>query len=57
MLSITLDKQTHRVFTNEWRKSIGYGSPYTRESVYAAAMEIYKDYPTLLNAARKTLGM
>ena len=56
MLSITLDKQTHRAFTNAWRKSIGYGEVYDIDKVYNSAMRIYKNHPTLLDAAMKTLG-
>ena len=58
MLSIALDKQTHRKFTSEWRKLIPYGSKYDdwgKEGIWNAAKEVYKNHSELLEAARKTI--
>lgn len=58
MLSIALDKKTHRMITNEWRKVVPYGTNYNKlgpDGIWAAAQKVYKDYPNLLEAARKTI--
>ena len=57
MLSIALDKQTHRKFTNAWRE-IEYGTNYKDlmpEQIWEVAQKVYADYPDLLEAARKTI--
>jgi hypothetical protein len=52
-LSIAVTTAEHQVFTNQWRRLIGYGSG-TRsanlQSVQDAAREIYRDYPEILSA-------
>ena len=56
MLSIALTKSEHRAYTNAWRNKIGYRTGrHTRETIWAAAKEIYIDRPDLLEAARKTI--
>ncbi len=55
MLSIALDKDTHRKFTNEWRTALPYKRPHTSEEIWEVAQKIYQQYPELLEAARKTL--
>lgn len=58
MLSIALDKQTHRKFTNAWRNEFKYGTNYSalsKNDVWNAAQRIYANYPELLEAARKTI--
>lgn len=57
MLSIALDKQTHRKFTNAWRE-IKYGTNYNNlmpEQIWEVAQKVYAGYPDLLEAARKTI--
>jgi hypothetical protein len=53
MLSIVVSPEQHQKFTNAWRALIGYGTGTanaTRESVEAAAREIYKGYDDILRA-------
>ena len=50
--SVILSPEEHQVFTNLWRRSITYGEGTrgaTKESVLAAAQQIYAQYPELLN--------
>ncbi len=61
--SIALTPEEHQVFTNAWRKAIGYigdrnpitTANATKEQIWAAAQRIYRDYPELLEAVRLTL--
>jgi hypothetical protein len=56
MLSVALDPELHRQFTNDWRELIPYGSKnITLEDIWRVAQEVYKEFPDLLEAARKTL--
>lgn len=58
MLSIALDKQTHRKFTKAWRDEFKYGINYSalgKNDVWNAAQRVYANYPSLLEAARKTI--
>jgi hypothetical protein len=64
MLSIALTREEHQRFTNAWRNWIGYNGDTskrlttqnaTQEDIWRAAQDIYRDYPELLEAARKTL--
>lgn len=55
MLSVALDPAEHRIFTNKWRQRLPYGKTYSKDGIWAAAQEIYADYPSLLDAARKTI--
>ncbi len=58
MLSIALDKQTHRKFTNAWRNEFKYGTNYSvlkPEQIWDAAQRVYAGFPDLLEAARKTI--
>jgi RHS repeat-associated protein/uncharacterized repeat protein (TIGR01451 family) len=54
MLSIALPPDEHQVFTNAWRNAIPYGPNgtgcATAAEIYAAAMEIYANYPAILAA-------
>jgi len=51
MPSMALTTAEHRMFTNMWREAIPYGTgAATKESVLAAARQIYLGYPELLNA-------
>ena len=48
--SIALTKESHQVFTNEWRKLISYGKgtrAATREGVMTEARKIYEEYPDI----------
>ena len=57
MLSVVLTKEEHKKFTKAWRDAIGYGAGYVSvDKVWEHAQIIYKDYPELLEAARKTLN-
>ena len=55
MDSIVLDKDTHRAFTNAWRKELPYGQNHDPQSIMDAAEKIYKGYPSLIESVRKTL--
>ena len=51
MQSIVVTKEEHRLFTNQWRKEIPYGTKdLTRDQIMEVAKEIYKDYPEILKA-------
>jgi hypothetical protein len=60
MSSIALSVEEHQVFTNAWRAKIGYRNSgamvttanATKEQIYNAAKEIYKDYPAILKALK-----
>jgi len=64
-LSVAVTPEEHQIFTNNWRSAIGYinsNNPIntataTANNIWAAAQRIYADYPAMLDAARKTLGM
>ena len=56
MLSVALDKKTHRKFTNAWRAELGYGLKHEKPEIYNAAMKIYANYPTLKRAALETIS-
>ena len=63
MLSVVLTPAEHQEFTNAWRQAIGYigdkkvinTANASREQIWEAAQRIYKGYPELLEATRKTL--
>lgn len=58
MLSVAVTKSEHRMFTKAWRDIFNYGMDYSKigvDDIWEAAQSIYKDYPDLLEAARKTL--
>jgi hypothetical protein len=60
MSSVVVTGAEHQRFTNAWRSLIPYGEgtrAATREQLWRAAQQIYKDYPALLEAARKTLDI
>lgn len=38
-----------------FRCMAAYGKTYSKDGIWAAAQEIYADYPSLLDAARKTI--
>ena len=49
-MSIPLNPQVHRVFTNAWRRTLPYGTQYKLDVIINNAQEIYKDYPKLITA-------
>jgi hypothetical protein len=58
MDAVTVTKAEHEVFTNAWRAHIPYGRgtvEATRAQIRAAAQEIYKNHPALLQSALRTL--
>lgn len=55
MLSIALDHDTHKGFTKAWREILPYGKSHTVDDIWSAAQDIYRDFPELLEAARKTI--
>ena len=63
MLSVVLTPEEHQVFTNMWRKAIGYSNSLnpiktttaTAEDIWDAAQSIYAKIPALLDAARRTI--
>ena len=58
MLSVAVTKEEHQMFTKAWRQAIPYGTDYnsiTVSQLWDAAKQIYKDYPDLLDAAKRTL--
>ncbi len=58
MLSVAVTPEEHRVFTNMWREFIPYGTNYKDLKpmvIYLYATQVYKDYPELLEAVKKTL--
>jgi len=51
MSAIVVTRIEHRVFTNQWRQAIPYGSRnVTPNMVNNAARNIYRDYPEILQA-------
>jgi RHS repeat-associated protein len=58
MESIAVTAEEHQIFTNAWRKAIGYANDNvlvttnnaSTEQIYNAARKIYKDYPQILKA-------
>ena len=58
MASVVLTKEEHKVFTQQWRKHIGYDkideakgittSSATKDKIIEAAKKVYKDYPEFL---------
>ncbi|MGL4521635.1 MAG: RHS repeat-associated core domain-containing protein, partial [Bacilli bacterium] len=58
MLSVAVIKAEHQIFTNAWRKEIPYGTNYeelSKNRIWEAAKNVYKKYPELKEAARKTI--
>ena len=58
ILSVAVTPTEHQKFTNAWRAVFTYGMDYTNltiDDIWKAAQKIYKDYPELLEATRKTL--
>ena len=63
MLSVAVTKEDHQLFTNAWRKAIGYvndnnavnTATATQEQIWSAAKDIYANYSDLLDAAKKTI--
>jgi len=53
MLSIVLTKEEHQLFTNGWRKAIGYGSATLgadKKRIVEAARDVYRNSPGILQA-------
>ena len=61
MLSVAVTPEEHQGFTKAWREFFQYGqTDYSQVSVsqlWETAQKIYADYPELLKAAAKTLGI
>jgi hypothetical protein len=66
MPSVALTREEHAMFTRLWQQQIGYDkwlssairtSTASVEDIWRAAQEVYKDYPTLLESVKKTLGI
>jgi RHS repeat-associated protein len=58
MLSVALSKADHRKFTKAWRGEIPYGTNYRGlkpDEIWGVAQKIYKDFPELLEASKKTI--
>ena len=55
MLSVALDKKTHRTYTNAWRKALPYGNTYSKTKVVKAAASIYSKNPRLMGVVLFTL--
>lgn len=63
MPSVALTPQEHQVFTNAWRDAIAYSNSgklpntitATADDIWQAAQRIYRDYPILTEAARRTI--
>lgn len=58
MLSVAVTREEHQKFTKAWRNAFAYGTDYskvTKAELWMASKEIYKDYPELLEAARRTI--
>ena len=64
ILGVVLTHDEHVKFTNAWRDRIGYNNQLmdlktrtaTLEDIWVAAQKVYKNYPELLEAARRVLG-
>ena len=59
-LSIPLNPQAHRVFTNAWRKMLPYGTEHQLPEIINASQKIYEEYPVMLNAVNswlRTIGV
>jgi hypothetical protein len=62
-LSVAVTPEEHQVFTNAWRNAIGYinssnpinTASVTKEYVWSVTQDIYSRYPSLLEAARRTI--
>jgi hypothetical protein len=63
MLGVVLTPAEHQVFTNRWRRAIGYVTDHnlvttgnaSLNDIWRAAQDIYGDYPELLQAVERTL--
>jgi hypothetical protein len=58
MISVTLTKEQHQVYTNMWRKKNKYGSNYknyTVQDLLVIAKDIYKDEPRLFEILEASL--
>ena len=58
MLCVAVTKAEHQIFTNDWRRLVAYGSDYSKLTIWEIweyAQQVYKNYPEILSAAKKTL--
>jgi hypothetical protein len=58
MKSVAVTKAEHQAFTNPWRQVIPFGTDYStlsKDYIWEAAQEIYKDAPELMKAAQETV--
>ena len=56
MLSVALDKQTHRNYTNGWRKELPYGATYKKKEILGAAISVYSSNSRMLGTAIYTIA-
>ena len=55
MPSIALTKETHRNYTNQWRKQLPYGSTHKDKQILKNAIKIYANDPELLGTVIYTM--
>jgi len=50
--SVAVTRAEHQRFTNHWRRLLPYGRTYTPQQVWAAAQQVYRNFPVLLSTVR-----
>ena len=59
MSSVALTREQHQAFTNAWREWFPYGitdyASLTKDKIWEAAQNIYKEIPELLEATRNEI--
>lgn len=59
MMAVALTKSQHQVYTNRWRKAIGYGVDYTKYSMdnllKVAQEKVYYDAPELVELLKQSV--
>ena len=58
-ISVAVTLAEHQAFTNAWRSLVPYGTDYsvlTPAQIWNYAQEVYKNFPVILDAAKKALG-
>ena len=56
MLSIVLDKDTHRRYTNAWRRALKYGKAHDLNAIVKTAAKVYSDNPRLMGVVIASLA-
>ena len=54
VLSVTLSRAEHQVFTNAWRSVLPYGQQFSKLQIIQGAVKVYSKSPKLLLSALKT---